>query len=503
MGTYVTEQGFQGKSLQTIKGNLQAGYRAIFGNDFDLSEEKPDGQVIGLFADGLAQCWEGLREVHASFAPSGAVGTSLDRVAAYTGVSRIAASATIVKAMLYTDATNLGVVIPSGSGARRVRGALAFSLTGDVTIATASCQDLYLGFNFAPAPGTVLTLVTTFGTFTSTVNGTGSMLQALKDLAADIRTSAWYTTASEGYAGVVQVWNAGVLEDPSDDVVGGVQNTTDLLLRLVHRSIPFGATAGTWKVLLCGAQGSFACGVTGPNTVGPGELSAIVTPQTGWVGLYNLIQGATGRNTETAAELRIRREAEQGQGYATEQAILKAVYDGVQGVSSVGVVSNRGDIVDSAGRDPHSVEVSLVGGTPQEIAEAIWSALPAGVKTVGTSSFDITDSQGFTQTIRYSNPTQQVVWVRVTFSTYSEETFPGTGVADIKAAVAAWCAANLTTGKDVIGSRICGAVYAAVPGIGNMVISVSGDGVAFTPTLAVDSSHYAFVDVDHVTTVVV
>lgn len=503
MGTYVTEQGFKGRTLQEIKASLQAGYQGIFGAEFDTSEEGPDGQVIGLFSDGLAQAWEGLREVFASFAPSGAPGTSLDRVCAYSGVTRIAAAATTVKAILYTDATNLGVVIPSGSGARRVRGALAFSLTGDVTIATASCQDLYLGFNSAPAPGTVVTLVTTFGTFTATVNGAGSMVQALQDLADDIQASVWATTPVDGYAGQAQVWNAGVLVDPAGDTVGGLQNATDLLLRLTHLSTPFGATVGTWKMLLCGSQGTFLCGSTGPNTVAPGELSAIVTPQTGWVGVYNLVQGSTGRNTETDAELRIRRDAEQGEGYATDQAILKSIYDNVPGVSSVGVVSNRTDNVDGAGRPPHSVTVSLIGGDPEAIAQAIWVAMPSGVQTFGTSSFTITDSQGFPQTIYYSNPVQQVVWIKVTYSTYSEETFPGTGVADIKAAVAAWCAANLTTGKDVIGSRLCGAIYAAVPGIGSMTVTVSADGVAYTPTLAIDSSHYAFVDVDHVVPVLV
>jgi hypothetical protein len=503
MGTYVTANGFQGRNLQQIKTSLQAGFRGIFGADYDLSEDGPDGQVIGQLSSGLADAWEGIQEVYSSFDPAAAIGAALDRICAYSAVSRISAAATSVDAMLYTDATNLGVVIPPGSEARRVRGALVFSLSGAVTIATASCQDLYIGFASAPAPGASLTLTTTFGTFTATVDGGGSMVNALVALANAINANTWATVPVAGAVGVAQVWNAGVLVNPTSDTIGGLQDSTDLLLRIVHPTFAFGVTVGTWKVFKCGSQGTFVCSSTGPNTAGPGELSAIVTPQTGWVGVVNLLQGSTGRATETDEELRIRRTAEQGQGYATERAILKSVNDNVVGVSSVSVISNRGDTTDSSGRPPHSVAVNVIGGDVTQIANAIWLAVGAGIQTTGATSVNITDSQGFPQTVSFTRPSMKVVWVKVTFSLYAEEAFPPAGTADIVAAVVAWCAANLTTGKDVIGGRIAGAVYAAVPGIGPMTVTVSDDGATYVPTYVIDSGHYAFVDADHVSTVLV
>lgn len=501
MGVFVTDQGFKKRTLQQIKRSLQEGMRTIHGTGLDVSEDSSDGQTIGEYAGGLADAWDAIQEVYSSFDPAAATGAALDRICANSGVQRIAAAPTQVNTILYTDKDNLGVVVASGSEARRVRGALEFSLTGDVTIAAASCQDIYLKFASDPAPAAVVTLTTTFGIFTATVDGTGSKLNALKDLADAINLTLWHTAVSAGDAGTAQVWEAGVIADPVLDNVGGNQEDTELVLRLVHPSTPFGVTIGTWEVVLCGAQGIFTCTSNGPNTVGPGELSAIVTPQTGWVAVYNLIAGATGRDVETDDELRIRRTTEQGQGFATEAAILKSVNDNVYGVSAVSVASNRGDVTDGAGRPPHSVAVNVAGGDNLEIAEAIWRALPAGIATHGSTSVLIYDSQGGSQTVNFTRPSQLIIWVNVEYSIYSEEAFPASGAADIAATVVSWCAANLTTGKDVFGGRIAGAIYQAVPGIGNMAVTISTTGLpgSFNTSLAVASGDYAFADVDHVT----
>lgn len=499
MGVFVTDQGFQKRTLQQIKRSLQEGMRTIHGTGLDVSDEGPDGQTIGLFAQGLSDTWDALQEVYSSFDPAAATGAALDRICANSGVQRIAAAPTTVNSILYTDKDNLGTVVASGSEARRVRGALGFSLTGDVTIATASCQDIYLKFASDPAPAEVVTLTTSFGTFTATVDGTGSKLNALKDLADAINLTTWHTAVATGEVGTAQVWNLGVLADPVLDNVGGNQVTDELVLRLVHPSTAFSVTVGAWEVVLCGAQGKFTCVSTGPNTVGAGELSAIVTPQTGWVAVYNLLAGATGRDIETDDELRIRRTTEQGQGFATEAAILKSVNDNVSAVSAVSVTSNRGDVVDGAGRPPHSVAVNVAGGNDYEIALAIWRALPAGIYPTGTTEVAVPDSQGALQTVRFTRPNKLVIWVKVEYSVYSEEAFPASGNADIIATVVAWCAANLTTGKDVFGGRIAGAIYQAVPGIGNMSVTISTNGTTFNPSLAVASGDYAFVDSDHVT----
>ena len=53
----VTDKGFVRKPIEAILDGLNNKFTAAFGSTFDLSPEGPDGQVIGIVADEISQCW--------------------------------------------------------------------------------------------------------------------------------------------------------------------------------------------------------------------------------------------------------------------------------------------------------------------------------------------------------------------------------------------------------------------------------------------------------------
>jgi hypothetical protein len=223
-----------------------------------------------------------------------------------------------------------------------------------------------------------------------------------------------------------------------------------------------------------------------------GELSEIVTPETGWSAVGNLVAGTTGRAVETNEELRIRRAASLGSGLATETAIVNYIYNHVAGVSSVSVVSNRTLETDSMGRPPKSFEVTVEGGQPQAIGNAIWYAMPAGIQSYGATPVTVTDSEGGAQTVYYTRPTALRIYTRVFYALDSESNFPSDGAARIRAAVLSWVAANGTVGADVYAGKILGSVYGACAGLGLVTIQLSLDNFGTTSDhLTVDGGYYA------------
>lgn len=498
MGVYLNENGFEKRTLAEIKESFTSTAKTLFGANVDTSDDSPLGQFISIPADGLAEQWDGGEEVYSSVDPSMATGAALDRVCALTGVYRIAAAASVVRALLYATKDNLGSVIPSGAQARRVRGSLVFSLSAGTTIAAGSCQDVYLKFTSAPAAGVTVSLVTTFGSFsvtaTSESDDAARSIGTMKLLAEALNESTWGVGSGSAAHGYAQVWDAGVLVHPTQDSVGQCQDTADVCLRLAHSTTAFGVTGyDAFTIALCGSQGKFACSSTGPNTVDPGELSEIVTSETGWEKVVNLIHGTVGRNTETDEELRIRRKASQGQGLATDAAIVNYVNNHVAGVSSVSIASNRSGSVDAAGRPAHSFEVTLEGGEDADVAAAIWHAQPAGIESFGRISVVTPDSQGGAQMVRFTRPSPVAIHVNITYTLYSEEVFPADGETELRDALLAWVSTNCTTGKDVYSGRLAAVCFGACSGLGVVTVlaSLTGDAEDWHDVLTIDGSKYA------------
>lgn len=118
----LTETGFVTKPLATIKAELEADFRATFGVGVDLHPQSPNGQVIGIIAERIAEPWNQLEEIYASLSPGNASGTRLEMLASLTGTVRTEATKSLVTLTLLGTPGTIVVAgkVASKGGADRV-----------------------------------------------------------------------------------------------------------------------------------------------------------------------------------------------------------------------------------------------------------------------------------------------------------------------------------------------------------------------------------------------
>lgn len=164
-----------------------------------------------------------------------------------------------------------------------------------------------------------------------------------------------------------------------------------------------------------------------------------------------------GRNLETDAELRLRREELlRISGAATLEAIRSAVR-AVSEVLQAFVFENATNVTDAFGRPPKSFEVVVQGGADQGIGQAIFDTKPIGIETFKEPgpngvTVQVTDSQGTIHDINFSRPTETRMYVDVTVSADAAEFGAGdqaAGEQAVKEAIEAVGDA-LQIGEDVI-----------------------------------------------------
>lgn len=191
-----------------------------------------------------------------------------------------------------------------------------------------------------------------------------------------------------------------------------------------------------------------------------GTLTVIAVPLAGWNTVTNAADGVIGSPIETDSSLRTRRVQElQGAGSTTAAAIYSDVLLLMQPPTTtsatvgVTVLYNDTDATDANGLPPHSIEViaDQPGATADDdtaLCELILDDKAAGIETYGTDSTVVVDSQGNSQTVYFSRPTDVPIYIELTVVT-DPNTFPLDGSTQIKEAIAAYGAAAWQPGSTV------------------------------------------------------
>ena len=452
MGEFVTSTGLNRKTLQELRLEFENKFKQVFGVAFETAVDSPNGLLISQLALSYNDLWELAQEIYSSLDPNQAVGAALDARVAFNGVSRKPALPCIVDAVLYTDGSS--ATIPAGSLARRQRGNLNFALDETVTISRSSCDELLIIDN-GSAKNTEYVFHFTFGDVTLNNSTSASNLSVLR-------------TAVNSAGGSATLTDRGLIVRMSD-------------------SSPVGITGAMPSdfIIQSGSNGTFTAVELGYQTCEIGELDTIAAAISGWNAVYNYAAGEPGEDLESDESLRLRRAiaAKSRKARATDPAIELALLD-VPGVSSAIVKSNRGFTTDDEGVPGKAFISLVVGGNDNEIAKCIYENQPSGIQSYGNTSVNITDSHGIEQQISFSRPTPVYLWVKVTYSLYDEEAFPGQGA--VKEALVEWAEKEYTLGKDIISTRINQGLY-DVPGIGVATCAVA---VTNSPETAPSSASY-------------
>lgn len=452
MGEFVTPTGLNRKTLQDLRVEFENKFKLVFGVTFETAVDSPNGLLVSQLALSYNDLWELAQEIYSSLDPNQAVGAALDARAAFNGVSRKPALPCTVDAVLYTSGDS--ATIPAGSLATRQRGNLNFSLDEAVTISRASCDELLIVDN-GSAKNTEYVFHFTFGDVTLNNSTSASNIAVL-------------ATAIHNAGGYSEITTRGIVVRSMDDSPVGITG-----------SMP------SDFIVLAGKKGSFTAVNEGLQTCEIGELDTIAVGVSGWNSVYNYVAGEPGEDLESDESLRLRRTiaAKSRKARATDPAIELALLD-VPGVSSAIVKSNRGFATDDDGVPGKAFVSLVVGGNDNEIAKCIYENQPGGIQSYGNTSVNITDSHGIEQQISFSRPTPMYLWVKVTYSLYDEEAFPGQDA--VRDALVEWAEKEYTLGKDIISTRINQGLY-DVPGIGVATCAVA---VTDSPETAPSSANY-------------
>ncbi|CAG9263980.1 Baseplate J-like protein [Burkholderia diffusa] len=155
----------------------------------------------------------------------------------------------------------------------------------------------------------------------------------------------------------------------------------------------------------------FQCQTTGPIACPIGALSIIYTAAQGWDRVSNSTAGVPGQNVEGRAAFEARRRLSVA---ANSVNMVQSVYAAVLAVPNVldaFVLDNPTGGTKLYGATnypllPHSLFVSVVGGAPAAIAQAIWSKKAPGCDYNGNTSFTIADTS-----YDQPQPEYEIKWV--------------------------------------------------------------------------------------------
>lgn len=457
-GTFVTDEGFKKKTFSEIKIEYENLFKGIFGNDIDLDEEGPFGQVIAELSKRDIDLWELAEEIYTSRNPNDATGRSLDSVSNETGVKRIDATETRVEdVLLFGDE---GTLVTEGSKAKQELKPLTYSILSDGTITKTAARFIDLEPD-APSPG---------GGETYTVT---------------IDVTPYTYVADPGDTKAIVINELKTLIE-AGSFTGTVTNEDDTNLRITDNVNDFSIT---WTVTLTknllASAGVFEADETGPNTLPANTLNTIATPISGWDSVNNPIQGTTGRDVETDQELRLRRAKTFLGGNATDDNTKNNLLNNVDGIISAKVISNRTSDTDVDGRPPKSFEAIVEGGDDADIALVIWSSQPSGIEPFGNTTEIITDSEGNPQEVGFSRAEPVYIHAKVKRDFNPEEEYPVNGDDLIKQSIVDFALVTFFAGDDVVRQKLNTPVY-EVPGISDILIELDdtpnpGD----SPTFAV------------------
>lgn len=470
----VTTEGFKTKRLADIRTETLEAWRQKFGAGFAIPDNSPEGQVKGILDERISLLWELGEAVSRAYVPAFAQGVQVDAILALTGNIRKMAVKSRVSSgrafgVLGTALPNTLIISVVGNSAAR------FKLVNPASINNAGINEIQkLAFSATPTAGTFIIVFPEGNTVAVNWNDAAATVQAKCESVLGVGniTVTGSITLATGltltYVGAEGLKNRAQATVTSNTLVNAGPAVAITPSTLTEGSRPFS------DLLTLDAES------TGPVEAPTGSLTVIETPIVGLETFTNEEDAVLGRNTEVDANAKLRREQEiQLAGAATPDAI-RADLLAINDVTAALVFENDSDIIDLDGRPPHSIDIVVEGGDNQDIADRIWATRGGGIETIGDITESVTDSQGFTQEVKFSRPTPVDIWVEVDLVTNSQ--YPVDGDALVAAAILAYGEA-LTIGQDVIvygsaPSLACS--FDEIPGITDFTLRI---GTAAAPTL--------------------
>ena len=191
----LTLLGYVRRRLSEYVEQIKAGYYGIFGENIDISNDSPDGQIIGINAEVLANLDQALEDVYNAFDPNAAQGLSLSKLVLLNGISRKEATQSTAAVTLTGIA---GVVVPLGSVIKTSDTEAEFTLDADVTLTGGSDAGVVTAVELGPISaliGTLTSISTPIAGWTSVTNAADAVLGQEEETDEELRIRRAKSTA--------------------------------------------------------------------------------------------------------------------------------------------------------------------------------------------------------------------------------------------------------------------------------------------------------------------
>lgn len=441
MGRFLTANGFVRKSFTEILVDIQGKFKSAFGQEFDLTPDSPNGVLINSMALMVDDAYAVAEEVYDSLSPTGANGSSLDTVMAYSGMTRKAATKMAGLVAMFTTGSSLSV--PASTVALRGRDSLRLVSKAALSVSSSSAEVVYLSCPSATT-GSVqsYTFAFSFGTFTLSNNNPILALRHLSYLVAP-------------YAGTLM--------------------TTEGLFIIPNTGSMSVTTVPNVYTVEYGGQVLFEAEDAGYETAAVGEVNSLYSSVSGVSSVYNLSAMTAGSDVESddAGRLRIVAFNKHGKDVATDRAIESHLLNSITGVTMAKVTSNRGMSATASGQPPKSIAAVVVGGTDAEVAQGLYESVSGGIETYGSTEVAITDVNGDEQVFRFSRPVVKYLWMEIALYRNPEESFPSSVESSVKTSVDRFSSDELNIGTDVHAERFKQAIYSVDHAIASAEVMVA------------------------------
>lgn len=217
--------------------------------------------------------------------------------------------------------------------------------------------------------------------------------------------------------------------------------------------------------------------IGGKGNVPEGTITEIINPTIGVKSVINIKATTKGQDTETDTEFRERYYKSTAQRATNIFDSIIANVLKVTGVKDVLLINNNTN-QEVNGVPPKSFHTVVLGGENKEVARAIFEKFPGAIQAYGNVIEEVTDIMGNPQPIGFSRPTEKEIWFKIAL--VKNEEYPKDGDSRLKQVINNTIN-NYTMGQDVILYKlICGIGREQVPGIEDIDIQTSTDGISFS-----------------------
>ena len=437
----ITDTGINLPTTADIKTSMSNRLRELIGDQINTESNGIAGSLIDAFSIELGDSFQMLNDTYFSQFPFSAEGVNLDNAVSYTNINRLgAAKSTVTGRIMGTLSTE----VPIGFGA---------SVTDDPDSSFLTVESGDIGAGIDEVQTITFSGVPTSGVFKLVHDENETADINYDDADSDVQT-ALNALASLSAVTVTGDFTEGFIVT----FAGADGQKEQTILTITSNTLDDGApvdvtVSETTKGYLPFIDLRMESVETGAIVANAGSLIVIDTPTAGVSDITNISSAVIGRSVESDPELRIRREENlQTTQNGTDAGIKNKILN-VDNVLQSRVTSNRTDseVDDVPGR---SINAVVLGGADLDIAEAIESSRPCGIGTYGTTSVDVTDSEGEIVSISFSRPSEENIYfvIDIKENTDSSEgpLFPSDGVQQIKDQILEYSTGTSGIGEDVI-----------------------------------------------------